>query len=194
MRVLDWFDQRMKSLRLRSAPCLRPMDVAEDPDDGPLPLVTQRVLLFTMDAQNCALSMSDNAAYVLKELPRVGLDHFTHEYAVACCLEFVDTQQKIRDDLISYLERERDYSVSEERLRETSQRIFGRIREATRKMHLLVKDLEERSGRNPVEYGLAYLLVAESATNVLNSFNELQHTTEVLLNSFALDLPEYPVE
>jgi hypothetical protein len=45
-------------------------------------------------------------------------------------------------------------------------------------MNQLVNDLETASKENPVEYGLAYMLISESATNILNAFNRTGKATD----------------
>lgn len=130
---------------------------------------------FLSKAGSCALEMLNNAAYIEKELGSIGLAK-QHENAIMeVCSALVSTKHDVVTELhdLDELRAPAGSSLVQSRV----ERILGWLGEDTAKLHALVMSLEsDASGEH--KSGLAYLLVAESATNVLRSFQQVSEASD----------------
>jgi len=131
---------------------------------------TDLVLSFLSQARQCAMAMLDNGAYIESELPNVELPKGLHAKAKQVCSDLIGTKHDVIheifdiDDLLETLPQDDDAISSR------IQRIVDWLSEPIREMHELVQELQSAS-RNDHKYGLTFVLITESATNILNAFN-----------------------
>ncbi len=127
------------------------------------------------DARACALSMSDNAALIETELPEAGmpaaLEARTHEV----CDELVGARHDVYAELARLDELIDAGSVSDETVRGSFERIIGWLQAPLEPMHELAHALEAQP-----EGGVAWSLVAESATHVYEAFGRARDSAQRL--------------
>lgn len=127
------------------------------------------------DARACALSMSDNAALIETELPEVGmpaaLEARTHEV----CDELVGARHDVYAELARLDELIDAGSVSDETVRGSFERIIRWLQAPLEPMHELAHALEAQP-----EGGVAWSLVAESATHVYEAFGRARDSAQRL--------------
>lgn len=117
---------------------------------------------------NCARAMFSNATYILGELDKVEMTDALRTQAEQVCNGLVST----RADIVSELSELDDLAASKHSASEIAlrvKRIMGLIRDDVDKMHELVMALDAASEQDRA-FSHAYLLVSESATNILNAF------------------------
>ena len=127
------------------------------------------------DVRACALSMSDNAALIETELPEAGmpaaLEARTHEV----CDELVGARHDVFAELARLDELIDAGSVSDETVRGSFERIIGWLQAPLEPMHELAHALEAQP-----EGGVAWSLVAESATHVYEAFGRARDSAQRL--------------
>ena len=140
------------------------------------PLLTE----FKSKAAQCAHEMLNNAAYVTRELPSLEIADTHRAEIVQICSDLMGTKH----DVISELFDMDDLDPIEERhtLIARVQRIGSWLGEGLPRIHSLVKSLESQSATQP-GYRLAYLLVAESATNILHAFIAMSDSADLYINA-----------
>jgi hypothetical protein len=121
------------------------------------------------EARNCALVMLQNANYIQSELADIGMNEALREQIKQVCIALVSTKHDITSELFE-LDELLGSDASASVIRSRVNRIVQGLRDGIIQMHQLVMALESASKQDPA-CGLAYVLVAESATNILNAFN-----------------------
>jgi hypothetical protein len=134
---------------------------------------------FMTEAHNYASVKFDNATYIQRELANanIKMPDAIRAQAEYVCEAFTDTNQDIISEL-SDMNGLLSSAVSATDFYSRTDRIMKRFGDDIRRMNQLVNDLETASKENPVEYGLAYMLISESATNILNAFNRTGKATD----------------
>lgn len=130
------------------------------------------------EARNCALTMLENATYIQSELANVRINDALRAETQQLCSAFVGTKHDIISELFELdelLSSEATASV----IRSRVNRIMQLFQNDITRMHQLVMALESASKQDPA-YALAYVLVAESATNILNAFNRTRAVADSL--------------
>jgi hypothetical protein len=117
---------------------------------------------FTSAARACAFEMMQNAAYIQEHLPDVDVSAPLRESILDVCSSLIGTKHDVFTELhdLRELGAPWDSAVVQDRVA----RIEEWLAEDLPALHAVVKALEPTKS-------LAYLLVAESAANILNSFN-----------------------
>ncbi len=125
---------------------------------------------FMAKARACALVMAENASYVQGELDAVVLSAEHRARTEAVCQSLLGTKHDVIHDLS-----EMDNLVAAWEapsvLRARGERIAGRLREEAAGLDGLVAELRAVSALD-VGRKLAYVLIAESAANVLRAIHE----------------------
>ena len=116
---------------------------------------------FITAASSCAMSLMSNAGYILKELPNVELPTEDLAELESICSDLIGTKH----DVIHELGDLKECSNLDDRVR----RVMCWISEDVIKVRDMVEHLDALAKSDP-RYGSAYLLVAESGTNILKSF------------------------
>ncbi len=130
------------------------------------------------EARNCALVMLESANYIQGELDNVRMNDTLRAQTEQVCTALVGTKHDIISELLEldeFLGSETSVSLICSRVN----RIVQWFRDDITRMHQLVLALKSASKQDPACRG-AYILVAESATNVLNAFNRTKTATDSL--------------
>jgi hypothetical protein len=118
---------------------------------------------------SCAMVMLESAIYIQKELPNVLMDDLLRAQTEQICSTLVGTKHDVISDLFE-LDELLASKPQKSAIVSRVDRLERWLWEDISKMHVIVTALNSASTQDP-KRGSAYLLVAESATNILNSFN-----------------------
>lgn len=121
------------------------------------------------EARNCALVMLESATYIQNELANVRMNDALRAQTEQVCTALVGTKHDIISELFE-LDELLGSEASASVIRSRVNRIVQWFWDDITRMHQLVMALESASKQDPA-CGPAYVLVAESATNILNAFN-----------------------
>ncbi len=113
--------------------------------------------------------MLESAIYIQKELPNVLMDDLLRAQTEQICSALVGTKHDVISDLFE-LDELLASKPQKSAIVSRVDRLERWLWEDITKMHVIVTALNSASTQDP-KRGSAYLLVAESATNILNSFN-----------------------
>lgn len=127
----------------------------------------ETLIVFLAAARHCAMEMAGNAEYIRKELPRVELPPGLEEILVDACDQLVSAKFDTFSDLSALDDLLGTGPVSPEVLAKAS-RILGHLDTEVLSLHPAVMTLQEAAEEDS-RYSLAFLLVAESAVNLLNA-------------------------
>lgn len=119
--------------------------------------------------------MLDNGAFIQKELGSIDVSDRLRGAISDVCSALMATKHDVISELIELdgLGATPEAAVVQDRV----DRIFQWLSEEIPKLHELVMSLESASKEEP-RHGIAYILVAESATNVLRSFGSMADALE----------------
>ena len=135
---------------------------AQTPDHPQIPASGSGTLDdFCSAAHACGMSLMSNAEYVQKELPTVELPTDIRTSIESLCADWIGTKH----DVIHELDELKGSQNIEERVR----RIMRWLGEDMAKLQEQVRKLDDLA-RSQDRFRLAYLLVDESAGNILRSF------------------------
>ena len=138
-----------------------------------------QLLTFSQAARECAMQMMSNAAYIQRELPTLELPEPTNTKIRAMCDSLIGTKHDVMTELYELAD---ETQTDAFQVPEKVQRIVQWLSEPIGEMHQLVIDLQVSLETNPQLFA-SFLLVAESATNILNAFNAASLAADAFLNS-----------
>jgi len=157
-------------------------DDEEDGDDDQVegdsnisPEVAEALTEFSGKAHACAMQMLQNAAYIEQELPKIEIAEESRRQILEVCSALVGTKHDVITELSDLADL--DLWSGAEEIQNRVKRIMGWSAEELPKLHGLVQTLQAGSSQDRGN-GLAFLLVAESATNVLKAFSEMSDAAE----------------
>ncbi len=127
------------------------------------------------DARACALAMSDNAALIETELPELGLPAALEARTREVCDELVGAKHDVFAELARVEGLLAEGRASGEALLGSFQRIVGWLQAPLEPMHELARALEAQPQR-----GVAWSLVADSATHVYEAFGRARDSAQRL--------------
>lgn len=122
---------------------------------------------FFTAARHCAMEMASNAEYIRNELPHVTLPPGLGETLIDACDELVSAKFDVISELSGLDDLLGTEGGSPEILAKL-ERILTHMDDAAIRLHPVVMTLGEAAAGDS-RYGLAFLLVAESAVNVLGA-------------------------
>ena len=122
---------------------------------------------FIQATRSCAMQMMSNASYIQRELPTIEAPDELRAKVEDLCDSLIGTKHDVITELFELEEQERG-GVDEERLSKKMDRIVRWLCESIQKMHELVQEVEQLVSKDPC-YGLLFILIIESATNIANS-------------------------
>lgn len=135
----------------------------------------ERLLRILQDAlqglSDCTLVMQENAVYVERELPNVRMSDGNLAQTRALCRDLIAARGDVHR-ILSELDGAMIATAEDRRvLVETAYRALSRIQESRLRMNDAVRALETRDEKDA---GLvaAYILVAESAANILRTYHQ----------------------
>jgi hypothetical protein len=135
--------------------------------------------ILVTEARNCAMAMLENAMYIRGELASVSMSDALRARTQEMCDSLVSTKHDVihelfeLDDLVAS-----DPSASA--IPRTVERIVAWLGEEVAPMHELVMALDSAREKDPA-HGAAYVLVVESAANILVAFNRTKAAAAPLL-------------
>ena len=130
------------------------------------------------EARNCALVMLESATYIKSELPNVRMNDALRAQTEQVCTALVGTKHDIFSELFE-LDELVGSRASASGIRSRVNRIVQWLRDDITTMHQLVMALESDSKQDR-SCEPAYILVTESATNILNAFNRTRAAADSL--------------
>lgn len=128
------------------------------------------------EAHRCAMAMLSNAEFVGKELPNVRMDEATRTRTRELCERLVGTKHDIVSEL-GELDDLLEESAGEDRIKRKVAMMLKWLGEDVELLHGLVTALEAAAKRDP-DCTSAYILVSESAVNVIKPFRRAQAAAE----------------
>jgi hypothetical protein len=134
----------------------------------------------------CAHSLLANVMYIQKELPSIDVPDIQRSAIEQICSTLAGTKH----DVVSELFELQDFvgTAAPEAMQQRVVRIVKLFAEDLTQLHEVVQELSLASSRDE-RVGLAYLLVSESATNMLRSFGEVIDAAERYSKAIASGAP-----
>jgi hypothetical protein len=145
---------------------------------------------FLKAARHCAMQMMENATYIEAQLPMVELPDGIGAKIQTLCASLIGTKHDVMTECFELKEKAGTASIASG-LEPRVGRIMRWMAAPIEEMHQVVGELQAASDTDP-RWTLGFLLVAESATNILNAFNDAKNT-QSLLSSGDTQPPNTPV-
>ncbi len=139
---------------------------------------TAAIQSVTNECRKCALAMLESGTYMERELPNVRMDVSVRAAAAELCSQFIGTKHDIFHELFE-LDELLAAGAPDDRIKSAITLIIRWLWDDIRLMHELVTSLDAAAKKDPA-CGSAYILVAESAVNILNPFNRAKETADLL--------------
>jgi hypothetical protein len=121
-------------------------------------------------AHRCAMIMLENAGYIERELPALSFEESLRGPAGQMCSQLVGTKHDIMTE-IGELDELLAGEPTQERMATYIERIVRWLGDDMKQMHELVTTLDAAAQRDE-RNGRAFVLVSESAINILLEFNK----------------------
>ena len=128
--------------------------------------------------QHCAEVMLENATYILDELENLIMSSDFQQQIARVCNILLSTQLDIVSELFA-LDEISDQEGDSDLYKDRIDRIISWIRSDLDQLHKLVKTLEGKAMQD-TQWIWTYILVAESAKNILDAFNLMQTARQSL--------------
>lgn len=129
------------------------------------------ILTCINEARHCAMVMFENACYIQNELDNVYLPDSPRKQTEAVVASLIGTKH----DVLSELFELNEVFLAEEpisKIYERLQRVVRWFKEDIERMHHLVTVLDAFGRQDPRSQG-AFVLIVESAANILNAFDRV---------------------
>jgi hypothetical protein len=137
-----------------------------------------QLLAFSHAARECAMQMMLNATYIQRELPTLDLPEQINAKIKTMCDSLIDTKHDVMTELFELAD---ETQTDASKVPGKVQRIVQWLSEPIGEMHQLVIDLQASPETNSRLF-TTFLLVTESATNILNAFNAVSMAADTFLN------------
>ena len=132
----------------------------------------QKIRAFEDCTRECAVQMMMNALYIQKELPNVRMSDELRQRTVGLCSTLIGTKHDLVSEIFELDERLQDGASNEEVLRRIDRMVQWAGEDAL-KMHEIVMALDAELQKGVMDGG-AFLLVSESAVNILTPLHEMR--------------------
>ena len=120
-------------------------------------------------ARDCAMEMLQNASFIQGELPELDMPDELRARTEKVCTELIGTKHDVISELFE-LDELLGTQDSEADVGSRVNRIITWMGLDMVQLHELVSALHSASREDP-DYGIAFVLVAESAASIVNAFN-----------------------
>lgn len=137
-----------------------------------------KLQIFAGAAQGCAMQMMGNATYIQTELPKLTLPEGAKAQIAALCDSLISTKHDIISELFE-LSEVSESSTSLTEIKKRVERIIHWLWETILEMNEVVQSLQTASEADEQSFG-SWLLVVESANNILESFNRASQAADAL--------------
>jgi hypothetical protein len=141
---------------------------------------------FQSAAWRCAHTLLENVMYIQKELPTLDLADAQRSAIVQICSTLVGTKHDVVSELFDLQDIQGVAAPGV--IRQRIERIVRMVIEDLTSLHEVVQSLESATA-NDRRAGLAYVLVAESATNMLRSFATMRDAVDSYVAEIDKDAP-----
>ncbi len=121
--------------------------------------------------------MMSNAAYIQTELPNLTLPEGAKAQITALCDSLIATKHDVISEIFELSEVSESSSPSN--IKERVKMIIQWLWETIQEMNEVVQSLQTAAGADP-QFSISCLLVAESASNILNTFNRAAEAADGL--------------
>ena len=135
------------------------------------------------EAHRCAMAMLDSGTYIERELPNVSMDDTVRAAASELCSQLIGSKHDIIHEL-SELDDLLTEGATDERIASAVALIIRWLWDDIHQIHELVTTLQAAAENDPA-CGSAYILVAESAVNILNPFNRAKEAADLITKTNA---------
>lgn len=136
---------------------------------------------FLSQAGTCARAMLENSAYIEGELPNVELPSGLDAKARQVCSNLVAAKHDVIHEISEIDDLLKPSSQDDAAICARIRRIVDWLSEPILEMDELVQGLQSASQNDP-RYGLAFMLTAESATNIMNTFQSTVDAADAVEN------------
>jgi hypothetical protein len=136
-----------------------------------------KLQIFASAAQNCAMQMMSNATYIQTELPSLRLPEGMSEQIATLCDSLIATKHDVISEIFELSEVSESSSPSN--INERVKMIIQWLWETIQEMNEVAQSLQTAAGADP-QFSISCLLVAESASNILNPFNRAAEAADGL--------------
>jgi len=136
-----------------------------------------KLQIFVSAAQNCAMQMMSNSTYIQTELPKLTLPEGAKAQIAALCDSLIATKHDVISELFELSEVSESSSPSN--INERVKMIIEWLWETILEMHQVVQTLQT-AAETDAQFSIGWLLVVESATNILNPFNRAAEAADAL--------------
>jgi len=126
---------------------------------------------FVQSARSCAMQMMSNVTYIQKELPSLDLPPELHARVETVCGSLLGTKHGVITELFELVEIIEKGGSTNERNKRMA-RVVSWLLEPIQEMDELLQALGKLCDKEPRFFSV-YLLLIESATNILNVFNSI---------------------
>lgn len=126
----------------------------------------------------CAAAMLETGTYVQKELPTVQMDDHLRTKVSELCAELIGTKHDVVHELAELVEL-LSKGAQDEQVTAAFERIIQWVWADIRQMHEVVTQLSAAADKDPA-YSLGFILVSESAVNVLQPFTRAKEAVDSL--------------
>lgn len=140
--------------------------------------INPKLQIFAGAAQSCAMQMMGNATYIQTELPKLTLPEGTAEKIGALCEHLIATKHDVISELFE-LSEVSESSASPEEITKRVERIIQWLWETILEMNEVVQSLQTASDADEQIF-TSWLLVVESANNILEPFNRASEAADAL--------------
>ncbi len=137
-----------------------------------------KLQIFASSAQSCAMQMMSNAAYIQTELPSLTLPKEAKDQITTLCDSLIGTKHDIISELFE-LSEVSESSASTDEINKRVERIIRWLWETILEMNEVVQSLQTAS-ETDAKFSIGWLLVAESANNILEPFNRASQAADAL--------------
>ena len=126
------------------------------------------------------MAMFDNGTFIQQQLVNVHLDELTQKSLEDICSKLIGTRYEVMDEIDELNDLLTDKNA-DKRMVTVLNRIIPWFYDDLMELHRIVKTLEV-SSENDAKFSSAYILVTESAMNILKTFNEAKIAADRLLS------------
>ena len=123
------------------------------------------------------MQMMSNAAYIQTELPSLTLQKEAKDQITTLCDSLIATKHDVVSELFELSEVSESSSPSN--INERVKMIIQWLWETIQEMNEVVQSLQTAAGADP-QFSISWLLVSESATNILHPFNRAAEAADAL--------------
>ncbi len=129
----------------------------------------------------CAMAMLETGTYIEQELPNVPMDERVRVKVSELCAELIGTKHDVIHELAELAELV-SKGAEEQQVMSALERIIRWLWDDIREMHDVVMLLRAAADSDPA-YNLGFILVSESAVNVLGPFTRAKEAVNSLGDS-----------